>query len=82
MKYQLTPGRGRVNGLRERLESHPLQPRVCTTTHQVRHRAPEPIQPPDHQHVAWGERRQRGIQAGALHLRPREPLVVENLREP
>ena len=46
----------------------------------MRHRAPEPIQPPDHQPVPWGERRQRGIQPGALYLRTRDPLIVENLR--
>jgi hypothetical protein len=28
--------------------------------YQMRHRAPEPIQPPDHQHVAWGTCWQRG----------------------
>jgi hypothetical protein len=55
-------------------------PTPCSPRDEVRHRAPEPIQPPDHQHVAWGECRQRGSQAGALHLRPRDPLVVENLR--
>ena len=47
---------------------------------EMRHRAPEPIQPPDHQHIPWGERRQRGIQPGALYLRPRDHLIVENLR--
>ena len=80
MKHQLAPGRGRVDRFRERLEAHPLHPQGMHQTHQVRHRATEPIQPPDHQHIAWGERRQRGIQPGTLHLRTREPRVVENPR--
>ena len=80
MKHQLAPGRGRVDRFRARLEAHPLHPQGMHQTHQVRHRATEPIQPPDHQHIAWGERRQRGIQPGTLHLRTREPRVVENPR--
>src|SRR5712671_5448497 len=80
MKHQLAPGRGGVNGLHERLESHALQPQGMYEAHEVRHRAPEPIQPPDHQHVTWGERRQRGIQPRALYLDARDPLVMEDLR--
>src|SRR5262249_19538721 len=80
MKDQLASSRGRVDRLCEGLEAHPPCAEGMHQADQVWHRPSEPIQPPDHQHVAWRECRQRRIQPGTPHLGTRDALVMENLR--
>src|SRR5262249_50233815 len=68
VKHQFAPRRRRINRLGDALESDSLRLQIAYHLDQVLERPPQPVEPPDCQHVTRSERVVQAIQAGALHL--------------
>jgi hypothetical protein len=67
MKHQLAAQCGRINRFGDALESDPLGLQLGHELDQVLERAPQPVEPPDRQHVARSGCIVNTLQAGALH---------------
>jgi len=66
---------GRVDALREGAERHSPPLQVIQDANEVRERAAEAIQLPDHQHIACAQPGKAGLQADAV-VTPARLLVL------
>src|SRR3954467_14646180 len=68
MKYQLAAWRRRVDGFGRALEADPLPLQLAHQLDQVLERPAQPVETPDHQHIALPQQLRGPLQPVTLHL--------------
>jgi hypothetical protein len=71
VKHQLAARCGRIDTFGDALESNAIGLRLYHQLDQVPERPPQPVEPPDRQHVARSQRTVHALESEALHLAAR-----------
>jgi hypothetical protein len=77
VKHQFATARGRIKALLETLEADTPLRQVRNDLDEMAERAPEAVQLPDHQHVAFAQVGEQVLQDGTLDACPADDLLID-----